>query len=84
MPSLSVRGEPPLFVRALSGEFVRQAVDGLVVGQNGADVLFKERREPQTHAVNLNQNKQDMLLRQRVENKKAEQTTGLQGVSQGD
>lgn len=53
VPSLPVAGEPGLSVRALSGEFVRQAVDGLVVGQDGADVLLEERREPQTHAVDL-------------------------------
>lgn len=46
VPSLSVRGEPGLPVSALSGEFVWQAVDGLVVSKDGADMLFKERREP--------------------------------------
>lgn len=53
MPSLSVCGEPCLSVRAFTGQFVRQAVDGLVVSQDGADVLLKQCREPQTHAVDL-------------------------------
>lgn len=53
MPRLSVRSVSCLSISALSGEFVRQAVDGLIVGQDGADVLLKQRREPQTHTVDL-------------------------------
>lgn len=53
MPRLSVRSVSRLSIGALSGQFVRQAVDGLIVGQDGADVLLKQRREPQTHTVDL-------------------------------
>lgn len=53
MPCLSVRSVSCLSVSALSGQFVRQAVDGLIVGQNRVDVLLKQRREPQTHTVDL-------------------------------
>lgn len=53
MPCLSVRSVSCLSISALSGQFVRQAVDGLIVGQNGVDVLLKQRREPQTHTVDL-------------------------------
>lgn len=61
MPSLSVSGESCLSVRAFTGQFVCQAVDGLVVSQDGADVLLKQRREPQTHAVDL-QTIEDALI----------------------
>lgn len=53
VPCLSVCSVSRLSVCALSGQFVRQAVDGLVVGQNGADMLLKQCREPQTHTVDL-------------------------------
>lgn len=53
MSCLSVRSVSGLSVSALSGQFVRQAVDGLIVGQDGADVLLEQSREPQTHAVDL-------------------------------
>lgn len=53
VPRLSVRSVSRLSVGALSGQFFSQAVDGLVVGQDGADVLLKQRREPQTHTVDL-------------------------------
>lgn len=53
MPRLSVRSVSCLSVRALSGQLVCQAVDGLIVGQDGADVLLKQRRQPQTHTVDL-------------------------------
>lgn len=51
MPCLSVRGVSRLSVGALPGHFICQTMDGLVVGQDGADVLLKQSREPQTHAV---------------------------------
>lgn len=53
MPCLSVRSVSGLPISALSGQFVRQAVDGLIVGQDGADMLLKQSREPQTHTVDL-------------------------------
>lgn len=53
MPGLSVCRVSRLSVRALSVQFIRQAVNGLVVGQDGADVLLEQRRQPQTHAVDL-------------------------------
>lgn len=53
MPCLLVRSVSPLFVRALSGQSIGQSVDGFIVVQDGADVLLKQRRKPQTHAVNL-------------------------------
>lgn len=53
MPCLSVRGVSRLSVGALPGHFICQTMDGLVVGQDGADVLLKQSREPQTHAVDL-------------------------------
>lgn len=53
VPRLSVRGVSPLFVRALSGQSVGQTVNGFIVIQDGADVLLKQGRKPQTHAVNL-------------------------------
>lgn len=53
VPRLPVRSVSRLSVGALSGQSVGQAVDGLVVGQDGADVLLEECGEPQTHAVDL-------------------------------
>lgn len=53
VPCLSVRSVSRLSVCALSGQFVCQAVDGLVVSQDGADMLLKQRRQPQTHTVDL-------------------------------
>lgn len=53
VPCLPVRSVSCLSVSSLSGQSVGQAVDGLVVGQDGADVLLEECREPQTHAVDL-------------------------------
>lgn len=53
MASLSVCGVSRLSVGALSGQFVGQAVDGFVVGEDGTDVLLEQSRESQTHTVNL-------------------------------
>lgn len=51
MTCLSVCGVSCLSVSALSGQFVRDAVDGFVVRQDGADVFLEQRREPQAHTV---------------------------------
>lgn len=53
VPCLSVRSVSRLSVSALSGQLIRQAVDGLVVIQDGADMLLKQCREPETHTVDL-------------------------------
>lgn len=53
VPRRSVCSVPCLSVCALSGQFACQAVDGLVVRQDGADMLLKQRGQPQTHAVDL-------------------------------
>lgn len=70
VPCLPVRSVSCLSVSALSGQSVGQAVDGLVVGQDGADVLLEECREPQTHAVDLDT--RDNALSQLSDNTKTE------------
>lgn len=53
MPCLSVCRVSGLSVSALSAEFVCQAMDCSVIGQDGTDMLFEQCREPQTHTVDL-------------------------------
>lgn len=53
MTCLSVCSVSHLSVGALSGQLTCQAMNGLIIIQDGADVLLKQSRKPQTHAVDL-------------------------------
>lgn len=62
VPCLSVRSVSGLSVSALPGQFICQSVDGLVVGQDGTDMLLKQCRKPQTHTVDLKTKQKKFML----------------------
>lgn len=61
VPCLSVCSVSCLSVAALSGQFICQAVNGFVVGQDGTDMLLKQCRKPQAHTIYLKKLKKTLV-----------------------